>query len=190
MYLKSIFAIFGLSVSIMLSIAGYAYIKMQPPKLGGDFTLIHNDQSWSLLKQKRRLNLLYFGYTSCPDVCPVALSVSSEAFNQLEADKRENVQFIFINVDSAHVAPETVAEYASNFNSDFVGLGGNKSDIKKVLDLYGASFFEDRNSSSYLGYSISHTDRLFFLDEDGFVIDSISNPNSSELILKEIKEHI
>lgn len=48
----------------------------------------------------------------------------------------------------------------------------------------------EKNPKSYLGYSIAHTDRLFFLNKKGYVIDSISNPRSADEILLKIKEHL
>lgn len=190
MYIKSVFALFGISIVLMLSIAGYAYFKMQPPKAGGDFTLKFKEQSWNFNAQKKRLNLLYFGYTVCPDVCPMALSAAADAISKLEPETRSQIQFIFVNVDSENVEETSAANYVTNFNPDFIGLGGNKSEIRRVLDLYGASFIEEKNPNSYLGYSISHTDRLFFLDELGQVVDTISNPSSSDIIYKKIKENI
>ncbi len=184
---KIIVAVLLTAVVVM---AGLVWMKTREPQFGGDFTLTYREQPWTLSEKAKRLNLLYVGYVKCPDVCPLSLSHSGQAFKKLNDDEKSKVQLAFISVDSAHDTPSSVADYAENFYSDFIGLSGTEEEIKNAIDLFGASFIVEANPKSYLGYSIAHTDRLFFLDKRGNVIDSIGNPRSADEILTKIRGHL
>lgn len=168
----------------------FVWFETREPTIGGDFTLSYRNQSWTLSQNARALNLLYVGYVKCPDVCPLSLSHTGEAFRKLTEEERKKVQLTFISVDAEHDTPASVADYAKNFFPDFIGLTGSEPEIRKAVDLFGASFMVEKYPKSYLGYSIAHTDRLFFLKKNGVVIDSIPNPRSGDDILIKIREHL
>lgn len=181
------------AIAIFLGMAAIAFMiwqQMRGPKLGGDFNLNYRGQAWTFSKNARELNLLYIGYAKCPDVCPLSLSYARQAFQELTEKQAKNVQLIFVSVDFENDNPQSVAEYAAQFNPSFVGLTGKEAEIRKAVDLFGASFMTEKNSKSYLGYSISHTDRLFFLNEDGIVVDTIPNPRVAGEIVRKIKEYL
>lgn len=177
-------------LTAVVVVAGLVWLKTREPQLGGDFTLSYREQPWTLSEKAKQLNLLYVGYVKCPDICPLSLSNSGQAFKKLNDDEKSKVQLAFISVDAAHDTPTNVADYAENFYSDFIGLTGTELEIKNAIDVFGASFMVEENPKSYLGYSIAHTDRLFFLDKRGNVIDSIANPRSVEEILTKIRGHL
>lgn len=175
---------------VMAALAILIWHETKGPVLGGDFKLNHRGQEWAFSQHNRKLNLLYIGYAKCPDVCPLSLSNAGQAFNQLTQEQAKDVQLIFISVDFEHDTPDSVAEYASQFNPHFIGLTGREDEIQKAVNIFGASFMTEKNPKSYLGYSIAHTDRIFFLNEDGRVVDSIPNPRIAGDILNKIKEHL
>lgn len=180
-------------VAAALAIGLLAFLvwrEAQPPVLGGDFRLIHRGEPWSFKENSRPLNLVYIGYAKCPDVCPLSLTYSSQAFRGLSAEEKARVQLVFISVDTEHDTPQAVADYAAAFDPDFIGLTGTEPDIRHTVDLFGASYMVELNPKSYLGYSIAHTDKLFFLNPAGRVVDVIPSPRSSPEILKKIKEHL
>ncbi len=121
----------------------------------------------------------------------MSLSHAGGAFQLLNDQELNDVRFVFLSVDQAHDKPDEVADYATNFFSSFIGLSGSKEQIDKTIGLFPASYLVEENPKSYLGYSISHTDRIFFLNSEGFVIDSISgSKENSESIYQKIKEHL
>ncbi len=160
------------------------------PDLGGDFSLVHRSQNWKFSESPKKLNLLYIGYAKCPDVCPMSLSVSGQAFKKLSPEELKHTRLIFISVDAEHDTPDAVANYAAQFNPEFIGLTGFEKDLRKTVDLFGASYMVEKNPKSYLGYSIAHTDKIFFLNYKGKVIDFIPNPRSANEIFYKIKEHL
>ncbi len=158
------------------------------PKVGGNFKMNFSGRQWSFSDDAKKLNLLYIGYAKCPDVCPLSLSFASQSFRDLTKQEIENTRLLFVSVDFKNETPEAVAIYAGQFHNSFVGLSGNQKQIDDAVNLFGASYMVEKNATSYLGYSIAHTDRIFFLDQKGYVVATLSNPRSSEAILNEIRK--
>lgn len=184
---KQLFYSLTLGFILTGALFGFLWYSNRPPQLGGNFTLNHNGQPWAFSDHAKKLNLLYIGYAKCPDVCPMALSYSAQAIQQLSPGEAEKIQFIFISVDAAHDTAEAVATYAKQFHPHFIGLTGAQVDIDKAVRALGASYLVEENKNSYLGYSIAHTDRVFILNKKGYVIDSVPSPRSADEILVKIK---
>lgn len=172
------------SVAIGLIIWKLKYV----PAYGGDFELTYRAQPWKFLDDTKKLNLLYFGYVKCPDVCPLTLSYAGGAFRKLTPEQLDKIRLIFVSVDQENDDPVAVADYATNFFSSFIGLSGSLSQIDKAIGLYPASYMVEKNEKSYIGYSIIHTDKIFFLNNKGTVQDFVASPRDSEIVLQKIKE--
>lgn len=177
----------ALAIGLLFALNWY---QNRQPELGGDFPANYNGTSWKFSDDPKKVNLLYFGYTKCPDVCPMALSFTAQAFKDLSDKGKQNVRVIFVSVDVAHDTPANVATYAQQFDPAFIGLSGTKENIDAVVNKFAASYIEETNEKSYLGYSISHTDRIYFLNKKGIVLDTLPNPRSAESIVAKIKEHL
>lgn len=183
-------ALIGAAVVVALQMAGlYWYVRYEPP-MGGDFDLSYRGQAWRFSEQAKGLNILYIGYAKCPDVCPMTLSFTGQAFRSLSEDEKQKVRFLFLSVDYTHDRPDDVADYAAQFFPSFIGLSGFREQIDKTVSLFHASYIVEENPKSYLGYSISHPDRLYFLNKKGVVVATVSSPRSAEVILKTIKEKL
>ncbi|WP_413574578.1 SCO family protein [Bdellovibrio sp. HCB290] len=182
-------SIFSAALAIALLFALNHYQNRQPD-LGGDFQANFNGTTWKFSDDPKKLNLLYFGYAKCPDVCPMALSYSSQALKSLTDKERENIRLIFVSVDVANDTPANVATYAQQFDPAFIGLSGTKENIDFAVHQFAASYIEEKDPKSYLGYSISHTDRIYFLNKKGIVLDTLPNPRSAESIIEKIKENL
>jgi protein SCO1/2 len=110
--------------------------------------------------------LLFFGYTSCPDICPTTLAELKQALEKLGPEKAQQVQVIFVTVDPQRDTPERVQEYVDHFNKDFIGLSGTESDLAAVWRNYGV-FRENVEGTSAAGYIVNHTARVTLIDQDG-----------------------
>jgi protein SCO1/2 len=144
----------------------------QAPKLpvlpvGGDFALTdHNGQRFELSSQRGKAVLIFFGYTSCPDVCPTTLSKLSEVYRHL-GDDSKRVKTLYITVDPARDTPAILKDDLSNFEVDALGLTGTKAEIDKVVALYGAQYEIIPLPESAAKYSVAHTATLYALDTAG-----------------------
>jgi protein SCO1/2 len=124
-----------------------------------------NGEVFRLSDQKGKIVLLFFGYTSCPDVCPTTLAELKLVMDDL-GDKAESVQVIFVSVDPVRDTPEKIQKYVEHFNPGFVGLSGTTDGLKSIWADYGI-FREVVQSDSALGYIVNHTARTYLIDADG-----------------------
>ena len=83
------------------------------------------------------LTLLFFGFTSCPDVCPNHMAAISRALDSLDARQRDRIQVLFVTVDPARDSLPRLAEWLLNFDSSFVGLTGPDSTVGRVQEQLG-----------------------------------------------------
>jgi protein SCO1 len=160
--------IFTLAALALVSVAG---CHRQPPlpvlPVGGDFVLTdHNGQRFELSSLRGKAVLIFFGYTSCPDVCPTTLSKLSEVTKRL-GDDSKRVKTLYITVDPGRDTPAVMKDDLSNFDVDALGLTGTKPDIDKVVALYGAQYEIIPLPDSAAKYAVAHTATLYALDPQG-----------------------
>lgn len=138
--------------------------------VGGPFALLDPaGRRVTLAEFRGKLVLLYFGFASCPDVCPTDLALIAQALEQLGAAADE-VQPVFITLDPQRDSPAVLRDYASAFHPRFIALTGSESEIRRVATDYKV-FFEKVDLPGTNTYSIDHTAYTFLLDRNGeFVI--------------------
>jgi protein SCO1/2 len=85
-----------------------------------------------------KLVLLYFGYTSCPDVCPTSLANIKMALVGLTPEESAQVQVIFVSVDPARDTPEALGKYVKLFQDNFIGATGTREEIDLMTSAFGA----------------------------------------------------
>lgn len=144
---------------------GTMYAEPYPP--APEIELTREDgTNFRLSEMRGDTVLLFFGYTSCPDVCPTTLAELKQALEKLSNEEARRVQVVFITVDPERDTPERVQEYVNHFNPDFIGLSGTESALAKVWSNYGV-FREITAGTSAAGYLVSHTARVTLIDPDG-----------------------
>lgn len=132
-----------------------------------DFTLIdQHDRPFILSEHKGRVVLLFFGFTYCPDVCPLTLSTWRKVQDELQ-NEAEQVDFVYITVDPERDTPEKLAKHLAIFSSNFIGLTGPIEDLKEVYSAYGIYREKNQISDSATGYLINHTARINVVDRSG-----------------------
>ena len=145
----------------------YKGTVLDPPAPLPDFELKDvNGQSFRLSEVKGDIALIYFGYTYCPDVCPLTMYDVKEALGGLKTGK-ERVHVIFISVDPERDTPEVLARYVAAFGPEFKGLSDDFEKVKEVMKPYGAFAEKEDVSGSSAGYLVSHSARLYLVDPQG-----------------------
>lgn len=167
------------------SFRGAAYVEPYPP--ASDFSLTRNDGVSYQLSQKRgEIVLLFFGYTSCPDVCPTTLAELNQAMEKLNKNDADRVQVVFITVDPERDTPERTQEYVDHFNPGFIGLSGTEDELSRVWDAYGV-YREIVDGTSAAGYLVNHTARVTMIDGDGNLRVSFGFDTPVEDIVHDLK---
>lgn len=141
--------------------------EISPPRDMPDFTLTNQDGELTSLSDLRgKYVLMTFGYTHCPDVCPLTLNEFRRIRDSL-GDLSENVEYVFVSVDPQRDTPDAINSYFETRKLDgFIGLTGDEVDLKKLGVDYGL-FFEKSDGTSNGGYLVDHTAGSYLLNPDG-----------------------
>jgi protein SCO1/2 len=161
----------------------------QPPK-GGDFTLSSAEGSISLTDLRGKVVLVYFGYTWCPDICPLNLGYLTLALNSLEPEERERVQVLFISVDPERDTPERLREYTAYFAPEILGLTGSPRQLASTAALYGAAYRRGEEGSSAMGYSVDHSAFTYLIDATGNLKQTLDHATPPERIAAAIRSQL
>ena len=156
-------------------------------RVGGEFELTtHQNSPYSLANSRGQVVLLFFGFTSCPDVCPHTLSVVQSVLSQL-GSKAQQVQPLFITVDPNRDTPEILKHYLEYFGSRYIGLTGSVEEIDKVVGQFSA-FYSFEGNTAEGAYSVNHTSNLYIIDTEGEVASIVPYGTPMQAILRSIEE--
>ncbi len=152
------------SVVLALSIS-IVPVPASASNLEIDFSLTdHHGKTFRLQDQRGKIVLVFFGYTLCPDVCPIEVQHMSTALKRLGQDSTR-VRGLFVTVDPDHDTPEVLAQYVSYFDNALVGLTGTRQQIAEVAKMFRVVY--QKNSRSSNQYTMDHTANLFVIDQNG-----------------------
>lgn len=153
-----------------------------PPSAGNSFTLTAHDGSrFESDRLKGKIVLLYFGFTSCPDVCPLELSNIGRALHELPDDQ---VTGIFVTIDPSRDTVERLAAYVTFFHPDLIGLTGTEEEIRAVADQYNVSY---RRIEQGTGYTMEHPANVYVLDPEGTIRAMAPFGSSSEHLVRLVR---
>ncbi len=184
-------------LALLLAGCGQAGASESPPlegaRLGGAFTLTdQNGRQVSDTMFAGKYRLIYFGFTYCPDVCPVDLQNIGKAMRQLEASDPAlagRVQPIFITVDPERDTPQVMKQYVAGFHPRILGLTGSTDQIADVAKTHGVFFQkdEDARSSDYL---VNHSRIALLFGPKGEPIAIVPHDKGPEAIAAELKRWV
>jgi protein SCO1/2 len=166
---------FGGVIGILLAIGGayrlsfnYTYhgSLYDPAVKAKDFELVDtNGQPFRLDQNNDRIRVLFFGYTHCPDVCPITL-IEFRHIDQTLGNLADQVQFVFITVDPERDTQQVLKQHLSNYDPSIIGLSGTLDQLKAVWQDYGI-YVKKQPSTDPQNYSMDHTARIFVIDKKG-----------------------
>ncbi|MFM5949183.1 MAG: SCO family protein [Novosphingobium sp.] len=137
--------------------------------IGGPFTLTDKDGkrvSWDNFKGKYRI--VYFGYTFCPDACPMDLSILIRGFTEFAKDHPQQaaeVQPIFITIDPARDTPARVGEFTAAFSPKLIGLTGSQAEVDVAVKAFKA--VAARGADTPGGYLMDHSRMAYLMGKNG-----------------------
>ena len=152
---------------------------------GRPFTLAAWPQQWTVL---------FFGYASCPDVCPMSLAYLSKELRSL-GDLAHRVQPVFISVDPQRDRPEVLKQYVAAFDKHIIGATSTADNLSEMAKKLGV-FYEVQPDSAKPGttpgeapnYTIVHSGAFFILKPDGTVAKTLSPPQAPGALSDALRE--
>lgn len=157
-----------------------------PVPIGGEIELIQaGGTTFRLSEHRDEVKLVFFGYASCPDACPRALSRIRQV-ELLLGPAREQLLSVYVSVDPERDTPEHLAEYIGFFSVRGVGVTGTPEKIAEIAKAYGASY-QKAPSESAMGYLIDHSTFLYLLDRAGRVRRIVRSDDTPEQIASWVK---
>lgn len=139
--------------------------EAERPDFGGDFTLTNQDNQPFHLKDIRgRPVVLFFGYTSCPDMCPMTMSRITGALGRV-GSPASDVVTLFVSVDPKRDTPAVLKEYVASFRTPIIALTGTDEEIQRMAAAYHASYQIVPTATS--NYLVNHTTAIFLIDRRG-----------------------
>ena len=196
--------VIGVTTSLLLAGAGWSARAQTPEEtsaarlmddlmwnrgpIGGPFALI--DQAGKLRTDedfRGKLLLIYFGYSYCPDVCPIDLQQVGLAVDQLGAAGGA-VQPIFITLDPERDTAAHLAEYVPLFHPRLIGLTGSAEQIRRVASAYKVYYAKYPPGSP--DYVIDHSSFIYLVDENGKYIGFFPSGTTADRMIEIIGQHL
>lgn len=138
------------------------------PRMGGDFVLPSTQgRPLDTRALRGKVVLLNFGFTSCPDVCPLVLARLRQVVKAL-GDDAAGVQVLFVSFDPVRDRLPGLKAYVEHFHPSFIGATGSDQQIATVAARYGVVYLRE-DTGSAAGYGFAHSDYIYLIDRDGHV---------------------
>lgn len=165
---------------------GHRDLPLATAPQGGDFALSRDGRVFRLADHRGQVVLLYFGYTSCPDVCPTSMAMMARALRQLDATELERVQGVFVSVDPERDRPERLAEYAGFFHPNILGVTGSEAELAVAGSRYGAAW-QRVDTGSEMGYAVDHSSSIYVIGPEGRLVVTVPHGAGSGQILEAVR---
>ncbi len=137
---------------------------------------------------KGKWTLIFFGYTHCPDVCPMTLSVLDTTYKNLQQSGEDTMpQVVFVSVDPERDSKDVLAEYVTYFNPEFLGVSGEMDQLQALIKSLGIFFSAEIENSAEAtnSYQVNHSVSILLIDPGARLRALISPPHNA----KEIAEN-
>jgi len=191
----------GIFLAVML--ATYILVKppAPPPELQGilrqQFKLLepfqltgHEGKFINEQNFRGKWSFVFFGYISCPDVCPATLHVLNSVHGLLKDETGEDpadMQVVFISVDPQRDTIETITSYVAYFNKNFIGATAGKPQIDSITRQFGAGYVVEAETAPGQ-YLVAHTSAIFLVDPFGRLVATFSQPHYPSTIFSQYKK--
>ncbi|MFN2099809.1 SCO family protein [Altererythrobacter sp. MF3-039] len=156
--------------------------------IGGEFELIDKDGQvvrWSDFEGRYRT--VYFGYTYCPDVCPVdvqRLARGMALFSEEQPSLAAKIQPIFITIDPKRDTPEVVGQFTGAFSDTMIGLTGSEEQIQQAADTF--RIFYARGAGPDAGYLMDHSNITYLFGPQGEPIATLPTDLGAQAVAEEL----
>ena len=141
-----------------------------------------------------QVTLVYFGYTHCPDVCPINMALAAQALRLMTTSQRRDVTVVFVTTDGARDTPPVMRAWLDQFDSRFIGLTGSETQIHQAEQQIGMplSYAETAFAPQAGGYQVVHAGYTLVYSQDGVAhlqVDATESPSAYASTLVHLLAH-
>ena len=162
------------------------FYKLNTKRELSDFRLASGDEVYSNQNLQDQWNLIFMGFASCPDMCPMTMSQIAKTSDLLKAESPEllkNITFTIVSVDPDRDSPSKILKYAQAFNEDFIGVSGAIEEIYKLATNLTLPFVPVLNSTEN-NYDMDHSMNLALISPDGKYYGFVKSPHNPDNLAK------
>jgi protein SCO1/2 len=154
--------------------------------IGGPFQLIDQNGQRVTERSFGEPTLLYFGFMTCPAICPTDLAKMARISRQLQQQQGLKVRPVFVTIDPERDTPARLKTYVNYFAHDFVGLTGSPQEIARITDIYHVYYKKVQTGDKPDQYMMDHSTILFLLDNQGRYLKHFGRAMDEKEIEKQI----
>lgn len=165
-------------------IANPKFITVQTPQ-GGKFAIPSTEGFLTSRDLLGKQFFLVFGFTTCPDICPLTLQNMKQVAGSLNKTERESFRFLFVSIDPEVDNLERLKALKSRYGSQYIGATDSEEALKKLTSQFGAFFriFKTKTGKRV----VSHTDSIFHINKEGKWINTLPFGTGVDTLLKELR---
>ncbi len=161
---------------------------IEPARDLGSFNLIDSNEKEFLPQDfEGKWNVLFFGFTFCPDICPITMSMLSRIEKEIDSQELDKIRIFLVTVDPVRDNPNQLKIYLKNFSENFTGLTGGLDQIYNFATRVNAPFTPINNSEDPY-YMVDHTGSIVLIDPDGNYAGFFRAPHNQDKIKKALLE--
>jgi protein SCO1/2 len=164
-------------------------IVLPEPRVIADFALVdETSASFSLANFRNHWSLLFFGFTSCPDICPSTLYQLQQVRTALlaELDPEDMPQIYLVSVDPDRDSPQKLQEYLSYFDPAFKGITGPDEQLRALTMQLGIAYHVEEHQPGAREYEVDHSASMLLLDPQARLYGVFPAPHNSDSIIKDM----
>lgn len=194
----------SLWIAVALAATGFAALSMmergqevatmradpQAARFAADFELTdHNGMMQADEDFRGRWMLVFFGFTNCPDVCPMGLATIAQVMDDLGI-KSQAIQPLFITIDPERDTPDVLATYVPQFGSGILGLSGTPDQIERTAKTFKIYYQKVEEAASPDGYTMGHTSAFLLFDPQGDFVRLYEYNQEPAVILSDLQKRL
>lgn len=156
-------------------------VVLDKPRIFSDFELVdHNGKPFNIARMQDVWSIVFFGFSNCPDICPTTLAILNDTYSKMKDSEKEKLQVIMISLDPERDTVEALAEYVPYFNSEFIGVTGNKHLIRRLTAEINVAY----NIVPLEGddYTVDHSTQLVLINPKGHYHGFFRAPHSETML--------
>lgn len=159
-------------------------------ELGGDFTLTTVKGDVSLSDFAGKVVVMYFGFLSCPEVCPNSMIVMQRTLNKLNENEQDQLQGLLVSIDPKRDSLQDLKDFTEYYHPKIMGMTGTVEQVDLVARNYGAFFEITESETPDSEYAYRHSSRYYIINQQGELVDAMRHSTTPNELAARIKQII